>query len=135
MQRRVDRIVEIANFKQTDRAEILASLLRSEGILCYVRNGLNSNVFGDGVDIGAKVELPESDMPRALEIMKAYDYTLPDEILLADYEGDDSTLANHVPFLRKFSFGTQIFIIIVLIISFLALLIYICLFLSSHGTA
>jgi hypothetical protein len=131
----MDRIVEIANFKHTDKAEILASLLRGEGISCYVRNGISSNVFGGGVDIGAKVELLEGDAPRALEIMKAYDYPLPDEILLSDYKGDDSTLASRVPFLRKFPLETQIVVVLILILGLLALLIYIGSILSSHGAA
>ncbi|MDR3268868.1 MAG: DUF2007 domain-containing protein [Tannerella sp.] len=132
----MERIVEVANFQHTDKAEMLASLLRSEGISCYVRNGISSNVFGGGVDIGAKVELLESDLPRALEIMKAYDYALPDEILLADYEGDHTAMASRVPFLRKFTFETQIAIILVLILGLLALLVYLGSILSTtHGAA
>ncbi|MDR1602136.1 MAG: DUF2007 domain-containing protein [Tannerella sp.] len=131
----MDRIVEIANFKYTDKAEILASLLRGEGISCYVRNGISSNVFGGGVDLGAKVELLESDMPRALEIMKAYDYPLPDEILLSSYQGDDSPMADRIPFLRKFSFETQIAIVIILVIGMLALIVYVGSILSAHGAA
>ncbi|MDR1332096.1 MAG: DUF2007 domain-containing protein [Tannerella sp.] len=130
----MDCIVEIANFQLTNQAEVLASLLRSEGISCYVRNGVSSNVFGGGVDIGAKVELLENDVPRALEIMKAYNYSLPDEILLTDYEGDSTKLANRIPFLRKFSFETQIAILIVLVLGLLALMIYIYTFLFPHGT-
>ncbi|MDR1406913.1 MAG: DUF2007 domain-containing protein [Tannerella sp.] len=131
----MDRIVEIANFKQTDKAEMLASLLRAEGISCYVRNVISSNVFGGGVDIGVKVELLENDMPRALEIMKAYEYPLPDELLLTEYQGDDTKLADRMPFLRRFAFETQITIIIVLTLGLLALMIYLASILSSHGTA
>ncbi|MDR2120098.1 MAG: DUF2007 domain-containing protein [Tannerella sp.] len=130
----MDRIVEIANFRYTDRAEILASLLRGEGIACYVRNGISSNVFGGGVDIGAKVELQESDAPRALEIMKAYGYPLPDEILQADYGGDDPATVKLIPFLRKFAFDRQILIIIALTLGLLALLLFAGHLLSSqHG--
>jgi len=131
------RIVEIANFRQTDKAEMLASVLRAEGVDCYVRNGISSNVFGDGaVDIGAKVELLDTDLPRALEIMQAYDYALPDEILLADYEGDRTPLSGHVPFLRRFSLETQIVIVIALVLGLLALLVYLgSILTSSNGTA
>ncbi|MDR1779745.1 MAG: DUF2007 domain-containing protein [Tannerella sp.] len=131
------RIVEIANFRQTDKAEMLASVLRAEGVDCYVRNGISSNVFGDGaVDIGAKVELLDTDLPRALEIMQAYDYALPDEILLADYEGDRTPLSGRVPFLRRFSLETQIVIVIALVLGLLALLVYLgSILTSSNGTA
>jgi len=66
----MEKIIEIANFRQTDRAEVLASVLRSEGIDCYVRNEVSARTFGGLVDIGARVEVLESDVPLALEIIK-----------------------------------------------------------------
>jgi len=127
-----ERIVEIANFRQTDKAEMLASVLRAEGIECYVRNGISSNILGDGaVDIGAKVELLESMAPRALEIMKAYDYPLPDDILISDY-GDIGS-KSPIPFLRRFSFEMQIVIMITLVLGLLALLVLFGNILTPHG--
>lgn len=73
----MDRVVEIANFRQVYEAEILASLLRSEGIDCYVRNEVSSRVFGGYIDIGARVELLESNAPRAFEIMRDSGYPVP----------------------------------------------------------
>ena len=70
-----DKIIEIARFEQTSEAEMLANLLNSEGIECYVRDGLSAQaLFGDTEMIGAKVELHEKDAQRALEIMNDYDY-------------------------------------------------------------
>jgi hypothetical protein len=83
-----------------------------------------------GFDIGARVELLESDVPRALEIMQENGYMLPDEEFeesLANHTG----LARHIPFLRHFSFEKQMVILIVLIGGLLALLVFLGSFLSN----
>ena len=120
----MEKIVEIANFRQAERAEVLASLLRSEGIDCYVRNDVSSRVFGGLVDIGARVELLESDMPRAVELMKIGGF-LSDENdtgeSLTCYQTETSQ-QNTV--LSRFSFEKRIIIILVLLIFLIALLIY-----------
>ena len=44
----------------------LMALLRSEGIECYLRNELSSQIMAGYVDVGgARVEILESDVPRA----------------------------------------------------------------------
>jgi hypothetical protein len=74
-----DKMIEIARFQQATDAEILASLLRSEGVECYVRNGLSSSAMFGNESGGAKVELLEKDALRAAEIMKDHGYEAPVE--------------------------------------------------------
>ncbi len=77
-----DKMVEIARFMQTTEAEMLANLLKSEGIECYVRDGISSRVLFGRADIGgAKVELLDKDVQRASEIMKDHGYDFSEEIL------------------------------------------------------
>ena len=40
-----DKIVEIARFYEPEEAQILESLLKSEGIKCYLRNEYTSQVM------------------------------------------------------------------------------------------
>ena len=88
-----DKIIEIARFEQTSEAEMLANLLSSEGIECYVRDGISAQaMFGDTEMIGAKVELLEIDAQRALEIMKDYNYFSDDKNNVGD-EKQKSRLA------------------------------------------
>jgi hypothetical protein len=64
----------------TADAEMLASLLQSEGVDCYVRDGLSSSLmFGKDIG-GAKVELLEKDVLHAAEIMKDHGYEIPAEL-------------------------------------------------------
>ena len=95
-----DRMVELTRFVQVSEAEILANLLQSEGIDCYVRDGFISDVYKGVVDLGgAKVELLEKDVQRAMEVMKAYGYGaeteetgIPDEIRQDEDSGDDDIM-------------------------------------------
>jgi hypothetical protein len=125
-------MVEIANFKQVLDAELLVSLLKSEGIACYIRNEVSNRVLNGYADVGARVELLENDVPRALEIMKLCGY-LPEE-----EEGEEKAnaphptgIARYIPFLRRFSFEKQMVILLMLTGGLLALLLYIGSCLSS----
>ena len=69
-----DRMVELTRFTKVSEAEILANLLKSEGVDCYVRDGFMNQIY-NGLDLGGvKVELLEKDLERATEIMKDYGY-------------------------------------------------------------
>ena len=74
-----DKVIEIARFEQSTEAEMLANLLKSEGIECYVRDGISSRVmFGKADTGGAKVDILQKDARQALEIMKYYNYDIPE---------------------------------------------------------
>ena len=66
----MDKMVEIARFQYPAEAQTLMALLKSEEIECYLRNEYSSQMFAGYMDIGgARVEILESDVPRALEVM------------------------------------------------------------------
>lgn len=120
----MDKIVEIARFQQLDKAQILVALLKSEGIDCYIRNEIITQVLSH-IDVGgARVEILEQDVPRALEIMKDSGYEIPDESEGAEQIQTITGWTRHIPFLRKYSFGTQIFILFLIIAACLGLLIF-----------
>lgn len=129
----MDKIVEIANFQQPEQAELLANLLKAEGIECYVRNEVSSRVLRGYVDIGARVEVLENDVPQALEIMENAGYVLPDKELEIEYEKGNTELARRIPLLRNFSFEKQLIIIIGLIIGIVALLVYLQAYYSAQN--
>ena len=73
-----DKVIELIRFTKISDAEMLANLLKSEGIDCYVRDLFMNQVYG-GVDIGGvKVELLEENFQRAQEIMRDYGYLSSD---------------------------------------------------------
>jgi hypothetical protein len=125
----MEKIVEIANFQQADRAEVLASLLRSEGIDCYVRNEVSARTFGGLIDVGARVEVLESNAPRAREILEIGGF------FLAEDDADESATAfqeaGKSSFFNKLSLHKQMLIILLLLTVLLAIFLYLGSFLSS----
>lgn len=121
----MDKMVEIARFQYPAEARTLMALLKSEGIECYLRNEYSTQVMGGYVDVGgARVEILESNVPHALEVMEAGGYDIP----TGDEEPEQiravAGWARHIPFLRNYSLEKQIVILFVIIAVFLALLIF-----------
>ena len=120
----MEKIVEIANFQQADRAEVLASLLRSEGIDCYVRNEASARTFGGMVDIGARVEILECDLPRALEIIEIGGFFAEqdntDETMMYDQTEEEHNNAIE----SKFAFDKKMVIFIIILGVLIAVIIY-----------
>lgn len=129
----MDRIIEIANFPQPEQAELLASLLRSEGIECFLPNEVSSHVLRGYLDVGARVEILEKDYPLALRIMEDAGYSFPDKNMETGDEKSSTGLARHIPILKHLSFEKQIIIIIGLILGLIALMIYLQSYFSTNN--
>lgn len=90
-------------------------------------------MFAGYMDIGgARVEILESDVPRALEVMKEGGYDIPAEDEEPEQIRAVAGWARHIPFLRNFTLEKQIVILLVVIAVFLALLIFFGSELSSN---
>jgi hypothetical protein len=128
-----DKMVEIARFQYPDDARALVALLKSEGIDCYIRNELSTQVMGGYVDMGGvRVELLESEAPHALELMIANGYEIPDEDEEPEQIKTVAGWARHIPFLRNLSLEKQILFLFILIAVCTGLLIFFGSQLSSH---
>jgi hypothetical protein len=118
-----DKMIEIARFQLAANAEMLASLLQSEGINCYVRDGLSSNLLF-GKEMGrAKVELLEKDALRATEIMKDHGYEIP-EGLIESFSSENLPQENPDYERSKKRLSKTMTIIIVLIVLLFGLLVF-----------
>jgi len=69
-----EKMVEIARFQFPADAQPFIDLLKSEGIDCYLRNEFTTFVFGFSDVGGARIEVLEHDVARAMEIMKEEGY-------------------------------------------------------------
>lgn len=128
----MDKMVEIARFTFPAEAQTLMAFLESEGIDCYLRNELTTQIMAGYADVGgARLEVLERDLPRALELMREGGYELPvdvDDETINQVEG----IASKIPFLRKYPLEKQIVILFALVAIFLALFIYVGSILSSN---
>ena len=127
-----DKIVEIARFYEPEEAQILESLLKSEGIKCYLRNEYTSQVMYPANMGGIRVELLESEVPRAMEIMEENGYEFPKEDEEVEQIQAVSGWARHIPFLRRLPLERQIIVFFILVAVFLALVIYFGSLVSSN---
>lgn len=119
-----DKIVEIARFSKPEDAHVLEALLKSEGIECYLRNEYTTQVLYPANMGGVRVELLESEVSHAMEVMEANGYEFPKEDEEADQIEVVSGWARHIPFLRNYSLEKQIIILFLIVAVFLALFIY-----------
>ncbi len=127
----MDRMVEIARFTYPSEAGPLMALLESEGIECYLRNELTAQIMAGYADVGgARVEILEKDLPRALEIMKEGGYERYEDTLEDERLEQVGTWTRHIPGLRRLPFEKQILFFFALIAIMLALLIYLSSFFS-----
>ena len=81
---------------------------------------------------GIRIELLESEVPRAMEILEANGYELPEEGEEAEELQAVSGWARHVPFLRHLPLERQIIVLFILVAVFLALVIYFGSLVSSN---
>lgn len=129
----MEKIVEIANFQQPEKAELLAGLLQAGGIECYIRNEVSSRLLRGYLDVGARVEVMEDDVPLALELMQKAGYVLPGDDMQDEYEKGNTSLAHRIPILRNLSFEKQMILVVGLIIGLLALIIYLQSYFSAEN--
>jgi hypothetical protein len=124
MENNTDKMVEIARFELATSANNLVNLLSREGIDSCTRNEIMTQVMGS-IDVGGvRVEVMESDVPRAMEVMIAAGYDIPEENEQADQIKAVTGWTSHIPFLRAFSLEAQIMILFVLVAICLGLLVY-----------
>ena len=127
-----DKIVEIARFYEPEAAQMIESLRKSEGIKCYLRNEYTSQVMYPANMGGIRIELLESEVPRAMEILEANGYEFPKENEEAEQIQVVSGWTRHVPFLRHLPLEKQIIVLFILVAVFLALVIYFSSLVSSN---
>lgn len=127
-----DKIVEIARFYEPEAAQMIESLLKSEGVNCYLRNEYTSRIQYPANVGGIRIELLKSEVPRAKEILEANGYEFPNE----DEEDEQlqavSGWVRHIPFLRHLPLEKQIIVLFILVAVFLALVIYFGSLVSSN---
>lgn len=119
-----DKMIELARFNTTTEAEMLVSLLHSEGIDSYVRDAILSQEFMGYADIGgAKVELLAKDVKRARDIMRDHGYEISDEFE-ETVETENSEINNAEYEKNKASLSKTMTVIIVCLLIVLALIIF-----------
>ena len=119
------KMVEIARFQFNTDAQALMALLRSEGIDCYLRNETSNQVFAGYVDIGGvRIEILETEVEHAIQVMKNGGYEIPEEDEVPEAIQVVGGWSKNIPWLNALSFEKQLIVLFVVVAVFLGLLIY-----------
>jgi hypothetical protein len=120
-----EKMVEIARFPHPTEAQTLMALLKSEDIDCYLRNEHTVLLMGAFVDVGgARVEILESNVDHALEVMQANGYAIPEEGEIPGQMQAVGGWARQIPLLRRLPLEKQILGLFILLAICLGLFIY-----------
>lgn len=120
-----EKMVEIARYTFPADAQTLVALLKSEGIDCYIRNELSTQMYAGYIDVGcARVELLESEVEHALEVMKDNGYQIPEEDEQPEQIKKVAGWASHIPFLKNLPLEKQILFFFVIIAVLLTALVF-----------
>jgi hypothetical protein len=112
----------------------MRTLLESEGIECYVADGLTAQVqpFYSNAIGGVKLQVKESDVPDALEILQAGGYLKEEKSTEA---GGFDKLVQHtsrLPFFKNLSVEVRLLLLVVVSVSVLTGIIYYALSPSTY---
>lgn len=119
----MDKMVVIAQFTYPADAQTLVSLLKSEGIDCYLRNELSARLLYGYADVGGvSLEILEKDLPEALRIMKDGGYELPSGNI--DWASDLKKFMDKLPLFKGQKLEKQLLGWIIVIALTLAFIFY-----------
>lgn len=122
----MDQLIEVARFQTRWEADTLCSLLESEGVPYFLRDEIMSQTYGSiGAFGGIKLDIPEENVPLAIEIIKkgGYEKYLNTDEYPEELE-DLSSFSKKIPFLRKYPLEKQIVIILLAAAIAFALLVF-----------
>ncbi len=118
-----DKMVEIARFHYPADAYALMTLLESEGIDCYLRNENTASLLSHLDTGGARIEILEKEVPRAMEIMEEGGFHLPPEDDTTEKFKKVSGWTSRIPLLNRLPLDWQIVMLLVLVAAVLAILV------------
>ncbi len=124
----MSKLVEIARFAHLTEAQMLQSLLRSEGIEATIRNEHIGQLYPGLSNFEVSIDVLDQDAPAAFEVMKNAGYEIFDGSEPLEGVEAVSGLAKHIPFLRKLPLENRIWWFLFI----LAVLIGLLIFLSTY---
>ncbi|MGL5563003.1 MAG: DUF2007 domain-containing protein [Tannerellaceae bacterium] len=115
----MNTLVTIAEFNQPNRAQFLKSLLEAEGIQCFLKDELTSQIYGTGIMFGGvKLQVLDTDVETATRILIAGGFE-EDSVQLENQKEDlesSKTIFSKVPYIGRLSYPAQMWTVLVLTI-------------------
>ncbi|MGL4493270.1 MAG: DUF2007 domain-containing protein, partial [Tannerellaceae bacterium] len=103
----MNTLVTIAEFNQPNRALFLKSLLEAEGIQCFLKDELTSQIYGTGIMFGGvKLQVLDTDVEAATRILIAGGFE-EDSVQLENQKEElesSKTIFSKVPYIGRLSY-------------------------------
>ncbi len=122
----MDEFLTIKTFTFPYEAEIVKGRLQSEGIECYLKDemtvqiiSLYSNAIG-----GIKLQVKQSDIPKAIEILKETGYLTDKDFQPPTYLQRFYNITSYIPFFKKLTIGNRVLTLAGIIIIITAIIYY-----------
>ena len=130
----LDNFVTIKTFTYASEAFVLRGRLESEGIECFVQDELTAQVnpFYSNAIGGIKLQVRESDLQKAIEILKEEGYINDQPPPLSPLYQKLESATSGVPLIKNLPLDARLYIVVILIIASAILLLYLLALLSLH---
>lgn len=116
----MNTLVTIAEFNLPNRAQFLKSLLEAEGIQCYLKDELTSQIYGTGIMFGGiKLQVLDTDVEAATRILIARGFE-EDSVQLENQQEElksSKTIFSNVPYIGRLSYPAQMWTVLILTIA------------------
>jgi len=98
-----ENFVTVLTFTYPYEVAIIRSKLESEGIICFVQDELTAQVhpFYSNAIGGIKLQVVESDLKQAVEILKEAGYIKENDLLLSENTIRLNKLLSKIPLINK----------------------------------
>jgi hypothetical protein len=122
----LDTLVTVKTFSYPNEVGIIRGRLESEGIRCFVQDELTTQVnhFYSNAIGGIKLQVKESDVEQALEILKEGGYLPNAEPKASRFYITLDRLTSKIPFLKKYNLELRIIFIAPILVSLVVFGIY-----------
>lgn len=122
----MDSLITIKTFTHPSELLILKGRLESEGIECFVKDELITQIiplYSNAVG-GVKLQVKESDVEKAMEILKDAGYLREQDAQPSSFYTKLDKATSKIPFLKKLKFEIRLLIVLTAIVSSIVLTIY-----------
>jgi hypothetical protein len=122
----LDNLITIKTFTYSSEVLVLRGRLESEGIECFVQDELTIQVdpFYSNTIGGVKLKVRESDLEKAMEILKEGGYITDEPPPLSPLYQKLENATSDLPLIKNLPPDLRLYIVVVLFIVVAILLIY-----------
>jgi len=126
MDNKSDNLITVMTFSYPHELAIIRARLESEGIECFVQDELTTqiNPFYSNAIGGVKLQVKESDVPIAIEILKDGGFFIEDNSPESKFVTNLDKYTSRLPFLKRVRLEIRLIVIFVILTGLIATIVF-----------